>query len=76
MTLTINKTRRSDRGQQQVKWAGSERHKNFNTPVPSYTLLCTPKIFVRWRGHANLLYSNWLNYYVYHVTPYEVNQIP
>lgn len=30
---------------------------------------------VRWRGHANLLYSNWLNYHVYQVTPYDVNQI-
>ena len=31
---------------------------------------------VRWRGHASLLYSNWLNYHVYQVTPYDVNQIP
>ena len=31
---------------------------------------------VRWRGHANLLYANWLNYYVYQVTPYDVRQIP
>ena len=31
---------------------------------------------VRWRGHANLLYSNWLNYHVYQVTPFDVNQIP
>jgi homoserine O-succinyltransferase/O-acetyltransferase len=31
---------------------------------------------VRWRGHANLLYSNWLNYYVYQVTPYDLAQIP
>ncbi|MCC6299679.1 MAG: homoserine O-succinyltransferase [Anaerolineales bacterium] len=31
---------------------------------------------VRWRGHANLLFSNWLNYYVYQVTPYEVSEIP
>jgi homoserine O-succinyltransferase len=31
---------------------------------------------VRWRGHANLLYANWLNYYVYQVTPYDVNNIP
>lgn len=31
---------------------------------------------VRWRGHANLLYSNWLNYYVYQVTPYDMSQIP
>jgi homoserine O-succinyltransferase len=25
-----------------------------------------------WRAHANSLYSNWLNYYVYQVTPYEL----
>ena len=25
-----------------------------------------------WRGHGNLLYTNWLNYYVYQVTPYEL----
>lgn len=25
-----------------------------------------------WRAHANLLYSNWLNYYVYQLTPYEL----
>jgi homoserine O-succinyltransferase len=31
---------------------------------------------VRWRGHANLLFANWLNYYVYQVTPYDLNQIP
>lgn len=26
---------------------------------------------VTWRAHANLLFSNWLNYYVYQVTPYD-----
>jgi len=31
---------------------------------------------VRWRGHANLLYTNWLNYYVYQTTPYDINRIP
>lgn len=31
---------------------------------------------VRWRGHANLLYANWLNYYVYQVTPFNPNDIP
>ena len=31
---------------------------------------------VRWRGHANLLYANWLNYYVYQVTPYDIGYIP
>lgn len=31
---------------------------------------------VNWRGHANLLFSNWLNYYVYQSTPYNLNDIP
>lgn len=31
---------------------------------------------VRWRGHANLLYTNWLNYAVYQTTPYEIEKIP
>ena len=26
---------------------------------------------VTWRSHANLLFQNWLNYYVYQITPYE-----
>lgn len=30
---------------------------------------------VRWRGHANLLFSNWLNYYVYQETPFNINEI-
>ncbi len=30
---------------------------------------------VSWRGHAHLLYSNWLNYYVYQTTPYDVEEI-
>lgn len=30
---------------------------------------------VSWRSHANLLYSNWLNYIVYQTTPYELNKI-
>lgn len=25
----------------------------------------------RWRGHSNLLFLNWLNYYVYQITPYD-----
>jgi homoserine O-succinyltransferase/O-acetyltransferase len=31
---------------------------------------------VRWRGHANLLYANWLNYYVYQTTPFDLKDIP
>ncbi|MEG0947920.1 MAG: homoserine O-succinyltransferase [Bacteroidales bacterium] len=30
---------------------------------------------VRWRGHANLLFSNWLNYFVYQETPYDLEKI-
>lgn len=30
---------------------------------------------VRWRSCANLLYSNWLNYFVYQSTPYDIEQI-
>ena len=30
---------------------------------------------VSWRSHANLLFSNWLNYYVYQVTPYNIEDI-
>ena len=28
----------------------------------------------RWRAHANLLYSNWLNYFVYQRTPYDLTE--
>lgn len=30
---------------------------------------------VRWRSHAHLLFSNWLNYYVYQETPYDLDSI-
>jgi homoserine O-succinyltransferase len=30
---------------------------------------------VSWRAHANLLYNNWINYYVYQETPYDISQI-
>ena len=35
----------------------------------------TQEPIVRWRGHANLLYSNWLNYFVYQTTPYDIMTI-
>ncbi len=35
----------------------------------------TKKPVVNWRAHANLLYSNWLNYFVYQTTPYDLNEI-
>ena len=30
---------------------------------------------VSWRAHANLIYSNWLNYFVYQTTPYDLDSI-
>lgn len=30
---------------------------------------------VYWRAHAQLMYSNWLNYYVYQSTPYDIGEI-
>ena len=35
----------------------------------------TKEPIVNWRAHANLLYSNWLNYFVYQTTPYDINKI-
>ena len=35
----------------------------------------TQEPVVRWRGHANLLFSNWLNYFVYQTTPYDIMSI-
>ena len=32
-------------------------------------------VMMNWRSHAHLLYSNWLNYYVYQATPYDLNEI-
>ena len=29
-----------------------------------------------WRAHANNLYTNWLNYYVYQITPYKLFGTP
>ena len=33
----------------------------------------TKECSVTWRGHANLLFSNWLNYYVYQATPFDIS---
>lgn len=35
----------------------------------------TKEPVVSWRGHANLLYSNWLNYFVYQTTPYDITEL-
>ena len=35
----------------------------------------TMEPMVSWRSHANLLYSNWLNYFVYQTTPYDIKKV-
>lgn len=35
----------------------------------------TKGVCVRWRSHANLLFANWLNYFVYQETPYDLSDI-
>lgn len=35
---------------------------------------CNRKPLLSWRSHANNLYTNWLNYYVYQITPYDHNE--
>ncbi|MBQ8712904.1 MAG: homoserine O-succinyltransferase [Prevotella sp.] len=43
----------------------------------NYYLKDNPKNgpLVTWRAHANLFYSNWVNYYVYQETPYNIDEI-
>lgn len=33
------------------------------------------KPYMNWKAHSNLLFSNWLNYYVYQTTPYDIDKI-
>ena len=53
-----------------------ERGKNPEIPV-NYFPNDNPKKkpSVTWRAHASLLFSNWLNYYVYQITPYDIKKI-
>lgn len=44
-----------------------------NNYYPGNDPACEP--LVKWRSHANLLFANWLNYYVYQETPYDLNEI-
>ena len=53
-------------------------NKGMDTPVPAnYFRNDDPKqeIMFRWRGHASLLFSNWLNYYLYQATPYNLDDL-
>ncbi len=55
-----------------------DRDKGLDTKVPvNYFPDDNPEFppSVRWRAHAHLFFSNWLNYHVYQETPYELGQI-
>ena len=50
--------------------------KGMNPSIPeNYYVDDDPQkpVIVRWRAHANLLFSNWLNYFVYQITPFDLN---
>lgn len=36
---------------------------------------CSRRPNLQWRAHCNALYSNWLNYYVYQITPFDLEEI-
>lgn len=55
-----------------------DRARGLNPPVPKHYFKDDDpegEILFRWRSHANLLYSNWLNYFVYQSTPYDLSAI-
>ena len=55
-----------------------DKNKGLNTDIPeNYFKDSDPSKppMMLWRAHANLLYSNWLNYFVYQTTPYNINDI-
>ncbi len=55
-----------------------DKNAGLDTPVPANYFPNdddTRRPLVRWRAHGNLLYSNWLNYYVYQTTPYDITKI-
>lgn len=55
-----------------------DRAKGMDIDVPKNYFPCdnpTSEPVALWRSHANLLYSNWLNYFVYQTTPYDIENI-
>ena len=69
-----------DIGYDRVTLDGSERDLPEGLRRSSEKLLSDDnpdnKPLLVWRSHANNLYTNWLNYYVYQVTPYDLDGTP
>ncbi len=52
--------------------------KGMNPDIPAHYYACDDPCrepVVRWRSHANLLFTNWLNYFVYQAKPYDIRDI-
>lgn len=52
--------------------------KGMDPQIPKNYFACDDpkkKPVVRWRSHAHLLFANWLNYFVYQITPYNIEDI-
>jgi homoserine O-succinyltransferase len=55
-----------------------DKNLGINPKVPENYFPCdddTREPLIRWRGHATLLFTNWLNYFVYQSTPYDIVKI-
>lgn len=56
-----------------------DRERGLGTQIPKNYYEgddCRIRPNLQWRAHANTLYTNWLNYYVYQATPYEYTAVP
>ncbi|MCD8296755.1 MAG: homoserine O-succinyltransferase [Prevotella sp.] len=63
---TLDKEYKRDKGKRDDVGVPVNYYKDDNPSEPPVVL---------WRSHANLLFSNWINYYVYQETPYDINEI-
>ncbi len=63
---TLDKEYKRDAGKRNDVGLPVNYYRNDNPGEPPVVL---------WRSHANLLFSNWINYYVYQETPFDINEI-
>ena len=55
-----------------------DKNQGINPKIPENYFPCdddTKEPIIRWRAHATLLFTNWLNYFVYQSTPYDIAKI-